>query len=290
MDDDYEDDDYEDDDYEDDDYEDDDYEDDDYEYGGGIMLGNVSSDSLIDVMNAQNASKVCKWGWVDLDGVIRVSLADYCHAGMKNVTFPVRQVWNKYYPPMVSKKLDAHFHKWFNGPNSPWKLITTNPGFRYIPEVGWIFEDLTAIPIQLLANFLIASRMPSEHETAAKQWYELVKKGVSETLAYQVVTAFYCLDGLWKQQTNGWHWPLDGWSDNFVNQSPCETKTMASQTLNYGFPLNASVWPTSEIPQKLLAISTGEKRSGLRGAVAHEWPDEAFMAYFTNKLEVIEDV
>ena len=133
---------------------------------------------------------VCSWGSVRSikNDVFRPN--EGCHSGFNEDDHRAKVLYNltQTQAKEASKNEEAiyAFYAWLFGPWTPYKFVldgyqnTIEDVMRY----GYILTAHQKAPMNLVYNFLIAMRFPTEHGYAMDQWWSWVQAGVHPGLAY----------------------------------------------------------------------------------------------------------
>lgn len=121
-----------------------------------------------------------------------------CHAQMRNMPQGSKLIWSAWMPGDTGAASDAFFD-WITSDESPWaealKMGMSFSEKKYFDRKFWkangfIFDRLDKIPSNVLQNFLIASRIPKEHPTIAREWYHHVRGGLTSEMALVMASNF----------------------------------------------------------------------------------------------------
>lgn len=128
-----------------------------------------------------------------------------CHAPLRgSAANDTQAVWSVMCKPQKHEKAVRAFFDWITSHEvSPWRnLLKAQPEVKYKDWLvnskefqwtyGFVFDNLTEMPSNLLMNFLVVTRMPKEWPKAIDRWHKLVtEEGIHPGVAFVFLRSFY---------------------------------------------------------------------------------------------------
>ena len=147
--------------------------------------------------------KVAAWITEDRKGLTKYFDHQICHANLNPSKRPLEE-GTTIYSSLILKnnlrtdlkyraKAETYWSFIFDHEKSPWKQITSQLEIIRNPEghmVAFKITDIHKMPVQLILNFLIATRMPREQQCLIETFYILSSHGLPEWCALACAYSF----------------------------------------------------------------------------------------------------
>lgn len=160
---------------------------------------------------------VCSFGYEAADGYLRFDKSAPCLAQMQGwAPQKFKSIGHTLWYQDLNKAISKAFIEYlFDKDESPWRSLLTDIEVKLYGDEGELpfgfslHGDIGEKSTQFLANLLIASRLPYEHSSFVKSWYNIHKMGVTRTQALFLATQIKTERGIGRYGGGGWHHPFE---------------------------------------------------------------------------------